>query len=255
MRPAGTLPILTFHALDHRSDLCGFPPELFRDGIARLHRLGFRTLPLAAAVAAFREGQPPPPRTLVLTFDDGYRSVYTEAMPVLQDHGMTATVFLTVGLPGDATTRERLPTLNGREMLSWREIQTMSRAGIAFGAHTLTHPDLTRVAIDRLEAEICLPRTIIEQQLGDPVTGFAYPYGRFDHRSDTLVRHHFDFACTDSLGLCGPGSDPWALARVETFYLRSPRRFALIASRLFPVCLRALAIPRGLRRWVGSMVA
>src|SRR5262245_55267199 len=88
--PRTTLPVLTFHALEDRSAVISFPPREFRRGLGRLHARGYRALPLADVVACLRAGRPFPPRTLVLTFDDGYRSIYEEAFPVLRDYAMTA---------------------------------------------------------------------------------------------------------------------------------------------------------------------
>jgi peptidoglycan/xylan/chitin deacetylase (PgdA/CDA1 family) len=152
MTATGRLPILTFHTLDDRPAVCALPPRVFRHGIARLRARGFEAIALEAVADRVRRGLDLPPTAVVITFDDGYRTVYDEAFPVLQDAGMTATVFLTVGprtAPGD-----RLPSLEGRPMLSWPEIREMQRAGFAFGAHTLTHPDLTRLAAPDVETEM-----------------------------------------------------------------------------------------------------
>lgn len=56
-----------------------------------------------------------------------------------------------------------------------------------FGAHTLTHPDLTCLPFDRVNAEICDSKAIIEDALSSPVSCFAYPYGRYDHRSHEIA--------------------------------------------------------------------
>jgi len=172
--------------------------------MARLHDSGYRTLSLLEAVDYLRYGKPFPERSFVITFDDGYQSVYEEAFPVLQRYGMSATVFLAVGEKGTAKSNGCLPSLEGRPMLSWDEIREMQRHGIAFGAHSLTHPDLTRLPSDRVEAEICDSRTIIEDALGAAAACFAYPYGRYDYRSREIVRQHFACACSDKLGLIRP---------------------------------------------------
>lgn len=91
-----SLPILTFHALDEGPSVISFSPRLFRRGMARLHDSGYRTLSLLEAVDRLRRGAPFPNRPFVITFDDGYQSVYAEAFPVLQRYGMSATVFLSV---------------------------------------------------------------------------------------------------------------------------------------------------------------
>ena len=165
MTPPGAarLPILTFHAIDGVGDVGAFPSGLFRQAIARLHQRGVRALDLGAAAAMLRRGDALPPRAVVLTFDDGYRSVYADAFPVLQEYGMTATVFLAVGDPAAVAPRDRLPSLTGREMLAWGEVREMALAGIAFGAHTLTHADLTRLPVDRLETEVRRSRGVIEE--------------------------------------------------------------------------------------------
>lgn len=241
-----SLPILTFHAVDDAGDVGAFPPGVFRRAIARLHSDGFRTVDLADAVAGLRRGDPLPDRAVVLTFDDGYRSAYTDAFPVLQEHGMTATVFLAVGARDGAG--DGLPSLTGREMLAWNEIREMAGAGIAFGAHTLSHADLTALDPDRIEAEVLGSRTVIEQRLGVPVPGFAYPFGRFDTRSRAVVRRCFDFACSDVFSLVTHASDPWALERIDMLYFRGPRRVGLVTSAWLPVLVPAIAAARRIRR-------
>ena len=244
------LPILAFHALDDRPAVAALPPRVFGRGIARLRERGHRTLGLLEAVDCVRRGTPFPGRTVVVTFDDGYRSVYEEAFPVLQHHGMTATVFLTVGEPGASASGDRLPSLEGRPMLSWTEIREMQHAGITFGAHTLTHPDLTRLPAGLIEIEVRASKATIEDRLGTPVVCFAYPYGRYDRRSHALVRQHFACACSDALGLMSARSDPWALERVDAYYLRTDRRFRVLLTPWFPAYLRMLDVPRRLRRRV-----
>jgi peptidoglycan/xylan/chitin deacetylase (PgdA/CDA1 family) len=244
------LPVLTFHALDESGSVISCAPRVFREGMAMLDALGFRTLGLVEAVARLREGEPFPDRTCVLTFDDGFQTVYAEAFPVLQRYAMSATVFLTVGAGDGFGAGERLPTFEGRPMLSWPEIREMQRAGIDFGAHTLTHPDLTRLSAERVAIEMAASKARIENELGTPVTSFAYPFGRYDAVSRRLAQQHFICACADTLGLLSRRSDPYALERVDAYYLRTSRLFRLMASGLFPWYVRARNVPRRVRRVV-----
>ena len=245
---AASLPVLTFHALDDRPSVISFSPRVFRRGMAKLHENGYQTLSLLEAVDCLRRGALFPDRSFVITFDDGYQSVYDEAFPVLQCHGMSATVFLTVGEKGTAKPSGRLPSLNDRSMLTWRQIREMQQWGIAFGAHTITHPDLTHLPFAQVEAEVCGSKAIIEDALGARVDCFAYPYGCYDHRSREIVRQHFACACSDELGLITAGSDPYALERVDAYYLRSDWLFDVMLTRLFPWYIRACSIPRSIRR-------
>jgi peptidoglycan/xylan/chitin deacetylase (PgdA/CDA1 family) len=243
-----TLPVLTFHALDARASVISYAPQVFRDSIAMLHAAGYRTIPLLEAVDHLRQGQAFPEQTFVLTFDDGYQSVYTAAFPVLQQYGMTATVFLTVGRAGTPHATARLPMFEGRAMLSWLEIREMQRAGIDFGAHTLTHPDLTTLPAARVVTEMAASKACIEDALGTAVRSFAYPFGRYDAQSRALAQQHFTCACADTLGLLSRRSDPYAMERVDAYYLRTHRLAAVMRTRVFPWYVLARNVPRQLRR-------
>jgi peptidoglycan/xylan/chitin deacetylase (PgdA/CDA1 family) len=245
---APPLPILTFHAFDNQSSVISFPPRVFKRGIAKLHENGYRTISLLDVVDCLQMRKSFPERSLVITFDDGYQTIYEVAFPVLQDYGMLATIFLTVGKRGEMMPDTRLPSLNGYSMLSWHEILEMHRGGIDFGAHTLTHPDLTRLPVDRVENEIVESKRIIEDALSAPVVCFAYPYGRYNHQSRELVRQHFACACSDNLGLIHKGSDLHALERVDAYYLHTERLFDLMLTGLFPWYIKVCSIPRWVRQ-------
>src|SRR3990172_6758680 len=198
---ASSIPVLTFHALDYSTEVTSFSPQMFQRGMVKLHDSGYQTQSLLKAVDCLRQGKPFPERSFVITFDDGYQTVFDEAFPVLQRYEMSATVFLTVGHNRIPMPSDGLPSLEGRSMLSWEEIREMQRSGIDFGSHTLTHPDLSRLPFERIEAEICNSKAIIEDALSAPASCFAYPYGRYDHRSREIVQQHFACACSDKLGL------------------------------------------------------
>lgn len=252
------IPILTFHALDDRSSAIAFPPSVFRRGLESLADRGYSTIRLTDVADCLDTGTAFPERTFVLTFDDGYRSVFDAAFPVLRDLGMTATVFLTVGArpssdPDDGDSfrpadDERLPSMSGRDMLSWGEIRRMADEGIDLGGHTLTHPMLPTLSADAAEREIRESQRRVESAANVPVESFAYPDGRFDDAARDLVRRFYRCAVGTRLGLTTLRSDPWALERIETYYFRSPRTFGLIASGALPFYLRLRSLPRAVRR-------
>jgi peptidoglycan/xylan/chitin deacetylase (PgdA/CDA1 family) len=252
---AASLPVITFHAIDDASSVISCPPRAFRSGMAALHDTGHRALSVLEALDCLNGSRPFPDRAFAITFDDGFESVYTQAFPILQEYGWSATVFLTVGAHGNRTGAERLPSLDGRAMLSWDQIREMHRWGIAFGAHTLTHPDLTLLPSTRVEAEVRDSKAIVEDALGIAVAAFAYPFGRFDRRCRDIVRRHFACACADTLGLLRPHSDIYAMERVDAYYLRSERLFAIMPTRWFPLYVRSRAVPRRVRRSIRSCVA
>ncbi|HEY2922831.1 MAG TPA: polysaccharide deacetylase family protein [Candidatus Binatia bacterium] len=242
------IPILMFHAIDNRPSVISFPPRIFQRVMARLCDAGYRTVSLPELNDCLRRRGFFPQRTLVITFDDGYHSVYRYAFPVLQRYGFSATVFLTVGQNGKKVESERLSEMSDRSMLSWGEIKEMHRSGIAFGAHTLTHPDLTRLRCERVEAEVVGGKAVIEDALGAEVISFAYPFGCYDNQCREIVSRHFICAFSDKLGLVGANSDPYAIERVDSYYLLSERLFATVGTTFFPLYIRARAVARQLRR-------
>jgi peptidoglycan/xylan/chitin deacetylase (PgdA/CDA1 family) len=243
-----TIPVLTFHSIDERCDVISVSPQVFQRGITRLHGHGYQSLSLLDAVDIIRCGQSFPERSIVITFDDGYQSVYENAFPFLQRYGMVATVFLTVGIKKDTKLGDHLPSLENRAMLSWDEIREMHRYGIDFGAHTLTHPDLTRLADFQLQSEIYDSKIIIEDALGTRIFSFAYPFGRYNRRARAMVQQHFTCACSARLGLVNVHSDIFTLKRVDAYYLRTDRLFGILLTRFFPWYLNVRNLPRRLRQ-------
>ena len=184
------LPVLTFHALDERQSVISFQPYLFKLLLSRLNDNGYRAIDLSQVVHYLKGASLFPDRSFAITFDDGYETVYHEAFPILQQYGMSATVFLTVGESLPTKLADRLPDLEGRRMLSWDQINEMQRWGINLGAHTLTHPDLTSLPLDRTYAEIFESKCIIEKTLSCSVDCFAYPFGKIDDNRFSLEVVH-----------------------------------------------------------------
>jgi peptidoglycan/xylan/chitin deacetylase (PgdA/CDA1 family) len=242
------VPILTFHTLENAPSVLAFSPALFADFMGALFVDGFRTIDLLDISRSIIDSRTLPERSFVITFDDGYQSVHEHAFPVLQRFGFGATVFLTVGEAPRRTDAQRLPSLEQRPMLSWAEIREMDRAGISFGAHTLTHPDLRRLSFDNAYREISVSKQTIENALGKPVHSFAYPYGRYDEKSRGIVRERFVCACSDELGIARSSSDPFALERVDAYYLREKRCSSLMLTPFFASYIRLRNIPRRIRR-------
>jgi peptidoglycan/xylan/chitin deacetylase (PgdA/CDA1 family) len=244
------LPILTFHDIDERPSVISISPDVFQRIMKRLTEAGYVSISLSKIAECVGKAQPFPDRALGITFDDGFRSVYDKAFPVLQEYGMSATVFLTVGAGTNGSAQDRLPSYIGREMLRWPEIREMARGGIDFGGHTQTHPDLTRLPMDRAHEEICAGKSVIEDVLGSPVTAFAYPFGYHDARIREIVRKYYACACSGRLGMARTTSDPFALERVDMYYFRKERLFRVMGTRSFPLYVRLLSVPRQLRSLV-----
>lgn len=242
------LSILTYHSIDDSGSVISISPTLFARQMGMLAKKGYTVLALSDAATRLRSGSDIPERSVVLTFDDGYRNVYTEAFPVLQRHGFTATVFLIAEYCGGFNDWPGHESPVGRRpLLRWTEIEEMYRHGIEFGAHTLTHPTLTGLPRAAAEREIVQSQAALQDRLGAPVDTFAYPYGRFNGQHRETARHHFLCACSTRLGRATASSDMHALPRIDIFYLKSPLLFRRLFHPLLAPYLRFRQFLRDLR--------
>jgi peptidoglycan/xylan/chitin deacetylase (PgdA/CDA1 family) len=161
-------------------------PANFRTQMEYLRDNGFRVLPLQDVVKALRAGTALPEKTAVITFDDGYRSVYDEAFPLLKAFGWPFTVFVTTGQV--ASTRTSL-------YASWDQLREMGTAGATLANHTVSHLYMieqregeTEAAwLQRLEGEITQAELTIEEQTGQSHKLLAYPYGEYNAAIKALV--------------------------------------------------------------------
>lgn len=164
-RPAA--PILTWHALADSGDAFTVPPARFA---AQLDALGDRP---SISLHRLLEGAPPP-RAVVLTFDDGAETAFTVALPELRKRGLRATFFLVTGLIGDDEAHRRVEA--GVRYLIWPEVLELARAGMEIGSHSVDHARLPDLPPERVREELSLSKRTLEEHLGAPVDLFAYPF-------------------------------------------------------------------------------
>ena len=106
-----------------------------------------------------------------ITFDDGHRSNYEHALPVLQAHGLTAQFFITVGW-----------TEQKQDYMSWLELTALHNAGQEIGAHGWSHTLLTQCNAAELKSELERPRLTLEDKLGTSIVTMSLPGGRYNKR-------------------------------------------------------------------------
>lgn len=231
----------------------------------------YSVIPLRELVARLESGRSV--RGLAaITFDDGYAGALTIAWPLLRKLGLPATMFIVADAPGrgtafwwdhpvivqadaPATRTRRLLTLGGDHRLimaqedaadttdippthlpsDWHILRRDAQAGLDLGAHTLTHRTLTRLDDRDLRREIEESRDVIAEHTGVRPDSFSYPYGIWDPRvRDAVRRAGCSAAVTLDFGLNKPGTDPWALRRVNVPASISGAAFASWAAGMRP---------------------
>jgi len=198
--------VFTFHRV---TDLCRdgltVAPDVFRRQVAYLRR-HHEVVSLERALGALRDGARLRHPLAALAFDDGYRSVWDVARPILAKHDVPACAFVCTGLVG---TDERLahddasPVRPYLDLMGWDELRTLCEEGWSVGAHTVSHARLAQCDGETLRREVFEPVATIRGSLGQHVVALAYPFGgpgdiREDGRS--LVREAGYVACLSNFG-------------------------------------------------------
>jgi peptidoglycan/xylan/chitin deacetylase (PgdA/CDA1 family) len=205
------VPVLMYHEIADISatpDPFAVSPSVFANQLAYLRDAGFTALTAGALSAMLANGTGElPARPVVLTFDDGYGDFYTQALPLLRQHGFTGTVFQTTGWVGKEDEAKR--------MLNWRELAECEQSGIEIGAHTCTHPQLDQLPADLMREELYASKSLLEDNLGLKVPGLAYPYGYSNARVRRVARElGYEYAYAVGNALTTGAADPFTLPRL-----------------------------------------
>lgn len=186
-------------------------PAQFREHMYYLRDQGFSVLPLDKVIKALHERQQVPDKTVVLTFDDGYSSVYEEAFPLLQELEFPFTVFINTQ-----------PVNDGQGgYMSWDDLRHMADAGVLIANHMINHPYMIdplpggsdEQRIERLRQEMLMAEQQIREQTGQSHKLLAYPFGEYDPLIKRMVADEGFIGIAQHSGAIGFDSDFQALPR------------------------------------------
>jgi len=210
--------ILFYHSIDNSGSDISTSVEIFGRQMAFLKKEGYTTLSLLDYVNNHYPENEPSQKSVIITFDDGFKSIYLHAFPILKRYGFTATIFLTtdyINASAHWISRDldliednifnssirkkdlqKIKQASSFPLLSWGEISEMSDYGIEFGSHTASHLWLGRTTPEKTREDILRSRAIIEEMLNKPVDFFSYPYSDYTLETKEIVRElGFRAAC------------------------------------------------------------
>jgi len=183
----------------------------FEAQLNHLETAGYQIWPLTRLVAQLAADTPIPDRVVVITVDDAYGSIYTEAYPRLKAKGWPFTVFIAT---------------NGVDrgfdaFLNWEQMREMAQHGVTFANHGTSHDHLTKKIhgeteatwLVRIESDITHAQQRIRDELGEAPMLFAYPYGEYNLALAALLQRLGYTAFGQHSGAIGRHASPHTLPR------------------------------------------
>lgn len=177
------VPVLLYHHIEAVDDSFSsqrkrwtITPEKFESQIQWLLNNGFVIVTLKEFFEALKKIIPLKDKTIVLTFDDGWKDHHSTVFPILKKYNLKATFFIIAKSVGSSS------------YMDWSQILAMEAAGMDMQSHSLTHPKLTAVSRKQAWKEISESKKVLDSRLKRPVTVFAYPYGSYEPKIIQMVK-------------------------------------------------------------------
>lgn len=159
---------------------------------------------------------------VALTFDDGFRNVFENALEPMARHGLRAMQFLVVDAIGKLNEWDLRDGETPEPLMDAGHVRAWLGAGHFIGSHSLTHARLTRLSVRDAREEISASKKKLEDAFGVEVDHFCYPYGDLNPAvRDLVMEAGYRAACTTQYGLNTPGTPPLELRRIT---VRHPTR-------------------------------
>lgn len=210
--------ILQYHHVDKTTPTAtSIDPARFKQHMDLLQQGGYRIWPIEQLISALRQRRHVPDKVVVITFDDAYPSIYTQAFPELEARGWPFSIFVATEYIQSVQPEQA----HSSQFLTWDQLREMQSAGASIVNHTHSHAHLLRHLPGesknswhkRIESEITTAQGLLEEHLGVTTKFLAYPYGEYDADITRLVKRLGFVAFGQQSGAAGPDSDFSALPR------------------------------------------
>lgn len=227
------VPVLCYHAVSDSpsawiADMT-VTARQFADHLRTLADLGRVPVAPTAVADALGGGPALPAGAVAITFDDGFAEVATQAAPLLLDAGVPAAVYVTTGVLGGTSP-------GGDRMLTWSQVCELAAVGFEIGGHTHLHHQLDTVPTAVAFTDVRECRDRLQDRLGHPVAGFAYPHGYSTRTIRRMVRDlGFTHAYAVRNSVSTDRDDRYAISRLTvTADVDSARLAAWLQDRELP---------------------
>ncbi len=216
------IPVLNYHAIDENmagnqeSRNVSVSLQTFKDHMEWLYKEGYKSINEADLRSLVLKRKPIPGKHVLITFDDGYYSLYKYALEILSEYGFTATLFLSTAYMGKLYGLDDFYFVSDDRQLTWDEIRALSANGWAIQSHGNNHVKMNHLDKAALIKELTESKSAIEQNTGKQVDSFSFPYGLYNKMVlDQLAAAGYELAYSVHPGLLFPSSEKFRIPRIE----------------------------------------
>lgn len=222
VQSAQALPILAYHSIDGFGTSISVAPKVFQRQMRWFSEHGWTTLGLADAAERLRTGGKIPPKSFVLTFDDGMASLLTEAAPVLSEHGFRAATFVVTGLVGREPVWYRMPApYRTTPLLDRAGLERLVKMGWELHPHTHDHPVLPHLPLGLQVDQIGRSQSLITEWFGQAGGVLAYPFGQLNGDTQRAMKQcDMTAGVTLQFGSRLDPADPYAWPRIGSAWFK-----------------------------------
>ena len=208
------IPVINYHKIETKHDIgiTTRTPQQFAEDLRFLHENDYHTLTFKNLLNA----ETIPDKSVIITFDDAYKSFYTSAYPMLKHYGFSAVVYVPLNYLGRLNDWDVQYFGKKYEHISKEELLEIHKGGMEIGSHTLSHRMLTALDKNEAEKEIAGSKTSLQALLNDDVISISYPFGRFNN---TILELSEKAGYAFGVGLLSPVNS------VEKYQTLSIKRF------------------------------
>lgn len=189
------IPILSYHSINNSNSNLSLDTDSFEKQMIYLKKRNYKSVNFDQ-INLFKKKQ------IIITFDDGYKDVLINALPILKKYNFNATCFFVSNFIGkrndwDLNTEDYI----SKDLMTLADINEWISNGMFIGSHSHNHLDLTKLKINELNNELTYSKKILEDKFGCNVRDFCYPFGKVNKLVYEQTKKYFDRAVTTNRGL------------------------------------------------------
>ena len=186
-----SIPVLMYHSISSDNNKISVPVSNFNKQMRLMHSLGYKGYSLNKINLKTSK------KKFVITFDDGYENIFTEAMPILKKLNFSATCFIVNKKIGNFNDWDKnKKNYRKKKLMNRKQIKNWIKNGFEIGSHTMDHYNLKSLSNNQKKNQILKPKKFFKTNYGINIESFSYPFGSYNAACLKILKKNYKFAVT-----------------------------------------------------------